>query len=94
VVVLLFISSLSLARIFQAPEAFIGKAFKGEAVASLPQTVDNAANECLRERPTGEIFYACQQKAQVTNCTLSITIRNLINRLKFSRFLYFAGKIS
>jgi hypothetical protein len=82
------------ARIFHAPEACIGKAFKGEAVASLPQTLDNAANGCLRKRPTGEIFYACHQKAQVTNCTLFITIRNLINRRKFSHFLYFAGKIS
>jgi len=47
---------------FHAPEAFIGKAFKGEAVVSLPQTLDNAANGCLRERPTGEIFYAFHQK--------------------------------
>ena len=45
-----------LTRIFQAPEVFIGKAFKGAAVVNLLQTLDNEANGHLRERPEGEIF--------------------------------------
>ena len=55
-----------LARIFHAPEVFIGKAFKGAAVVHLLQTLvhstalkngpANLANGQLRERPQGEIF--------------------------------------
>ena len=45
-----------LTRIFHAPEGFIGKAFKGAAVVNLLQSLDNEADEGLRERPPGEFF--------------------------------------
>jgi hypothetical protein len=44
-------------RIYHATEGFIGKALKGLAVVGLLQTLDNAANGCLSERPRGEIFF-------------------------------------
>ena len=52
-----FFYFLHLARIFHAPEVFIGKAFKGAAVVDLLQALDNAANGRLRVRPSGEIFF-------------------------------------
>ena len=42
-----------LARIFHAPEVFIGKAVKGAVVVDLLQALDNTANGHLRERPQG-----------------------------------------
>ena len=41
---------------FHAPEVFIGKAFKGATVVDLLQTLDNAANGHLRERPWVKYF--------------------------------------
>ena len=79
---------------FHAPEAFIGKAFKGEAVVSLPQSLDNTANGCLRERPKGEIFYTFHQKAKVANRTLLVTMIYLHNALRFKHILHVAEKIS
>ena len=43
-------------HILHAPETAIVKALKGAAVVHLPQTLDNADNGGLRERPLGKVF--------------------------------------
>ena len=52
----------SLNRKFNATEAFICQAFRDEAVISLPQVPDNAANGRFGQHPKGENFLAKKRK--------------------------------